>query len=224
MQLIVVLVLLLLVGACSQLRYDTTAAPVVPSKKIDESKVRERVVVLVPDNLDARLSGQVSEISSMVQNGLITREAGAELLNQNRLELIGSNPIDDYIYERYLSYQKDLDSGKLAFDKYRELMKMELMKVNSDEWKERQGPYPPYFTNFILTRIYGLPGVSIYREGAKLSRDLATGSVESFALPKPRKIESTPLGVKSKIEAQVYTIDRDQETKVVPLRELSIKP
>lgn len=184
----------------------------------------EEVVFRLSEDKASQISGQISEISSRIAKGSITRKTGAELLNYSRLSIIGSNPMDDHIFDVYSDLQTKLDARTISFSEYQLRMKEELSRINTPAWKKRQGFNPPYFSNYILKHIYFMPEIGIYRaqlpEGILSSeRTYSADEGESFALPQLNSIKGVDL--KPTVPGN---LERDQPRRIVPVDELSIKP
>lgn len=98
----------------------------------------------------AKLRAEAQRLGTQVQNGKITKVQAALMLNQFRKQHIGSNSVDDNVYEVYQEAAVASQSGKISAEQSKAYIKNALMG-----WQQRwpymsNKPKNPAFTNFLL--------------------------------------------------------------------------
>jgi len=100
------------------------------------------------------LLAAADQIADRLREGELTRLQAAEALNQQRLKIVGANPIDDEVFARYRELIAKVQAGRLSQTDLRQRLKQKLDSVNAQPWQTRQST-PPLFTHFLLKTIYG---------------------------------------------------------------------
>ena len=103
----------------------------------------------------ANIRNRASELSIRVGNGDITKVQAAQLLNEYRMSLVGSNPVDDNMYSVYLRAATQSQSGQITTEQSKRLIQNALSGWGQ-RWPSMQNkPTNPAFTNF-LNEIMGV--------------------------------------------------------------------
>lgn len=96
------------------------------------------------------IRNEAVRLSREVGNGNITKVQAAQELNQFRLALVGSNVIDDNVYDVYLRGAVGSQSGQISSAQSKQLIQTAL-EVWQNSWPTMQNkPDNPAFTNFLM--------------------------------------------------------------------------
>lgn len=98
----------------------------------------------------AKIRNEAGRLASQVGDGKITKVQAAQHLNRYRLQLVGSNIVDDNMYEVYLRSAVDSQRGEID----REQSKAYIINALIG-WQQRwdnmeNKPNNPAFTNFLM--------------------------------------------------------------------------
>jgi len=116
-------------------------------------------VGLGPDSRVAALEDEAGYLAGLVKTGKLTKTQAADRLNVKRMQLVGSNPLDDQVFEHYRRLAEQRDANRISAAESQRSMKEKLRQVRARyrERKEAGRPVPdPVFTNFMM-KLYGLP-------------------------------------------------------------------
>ena len=96
------------------------------------------------------IRNEAVRLSREVGKGTITKVQAAQELNQFRLALVGSNVIDDNVYDVYLRGAVGSQSGQISSAQSKQLIQTAL-EVWQNSWPSMQNkPDNPAFTNFLM--------------------------------------------------------------------------
>ncbi|MBR7002392.1 MAG: prokaryotic membrane lipolipid attachment site family protein [Neisseriaceae bacterium] len=96
------------------------------------------------------IRNEAVRLSREVGQGNITKVQAAQELNQFRLALVGSNVIDDNVYDVYLRGAVGSQSGQISSAQSKQLIQTAL-EVWQNSWPSMQNkPDNPAFTNFLM--------------------------------------------------------------------------
>ncbi len=98
----------------------------------------------------AKIKQEAQRLANEVGAGKITKVQAAQYLNRYRLNLVGSNQIDDNMYEVYQKAALDSQRGVITQEQSKQAITNALLG-----WKQRWNvmsnkPANPAFTNFLL--------------------------------------------------------------------------
>ena len=141
------LAFLLILSGCAGLPFGQGAlSTTTPNTTTDTPLQREQK--------QQQLLAAADQIADRLREGELTRLQAAEALNQQRLKIVGANPIDDEVFARYRELIAKVQAGRLSQTDLRQRLKQKLNSVNAQPWQTRQST-PPLFTHFLLKTIYG---------------------------------------------------------------------
>ena len=141
------LTILVILSGCAGLPFGQgPSSMTTPNTTTDTSLQREQK--------QQQLLAAADQIADRLREGELTRLQAAEALNQQRLKIVGANPIDDEVFARYHELIAKVQAGRLSQTDLRQRLKQKLDSVNAQPWQTRQST-PPLFTHFLLKTIYG---------------------------------------------------------------------
>lgn len=97
-----------------------------------------------------KIRNEFSRLSDLVRAGKLTKVQAAQYINRYRLKEVGSNEVDDSIYEIYLRSAVDSQRGQISSDQAKVYLQQALAG-----WQQRwpsmhNKPANPAFTNALL--------------------------------------------------------------------------
>lgn len=98
----------------------------------------------------AKIRSEAQRLGTQVKDGKITKVQAAQYLNRYRLNLVGSNAVDDNMYEVYQKAALDSQRGVITQEQSKAYVVSALQG-----WQQRWGsmtrrPANPAFTNFLM--------------------------------------------------------------------------
>lgn len=98
----------------------------------------------------AKIHAEADRLGKQVIDGNLTKVQAAQYLNRYRLALVGSNPVDDNVYEVY--QRAAVDSQRGAIDPAQSKLLVEnVLKGWHQRWNNMTvKPTNPAFTNFLM--------------------------------------------------------------------------
>ena len=127
--------------------------PVQPAPQpVEPVEQRPQVFRLAPNHwADVQdIRNEAVRLSREVGQDNITKVQAAQELNQFRLALVGSNVIDDNVYDVYLRGAVGSQSGQISSAQSKQLIQTAL-EVWQNSWPAMQNkPDNPAFTNFLM--------------------------------------------------------------------------
>lgn len=98
----------------------------------------------------AKIHTEADRLGKQVIDGNLTKVQAAQYLNRYRLSLVGSNPVDDNVYEVY--QRAAVDSQRGAIDSAQSKLLVEnVLKGWQQRWNNMTvKPKNPAFTNFLM--------------------------------------------------------------------------
>lgn len=135
----------LLLGACNT----SSVLPNLPLSKKESTQNKHQLASNHWADV-AKIRAEAQRLGVQIQEGNITKVQAALLLNQFRKKHIGSNSVDDSVYEVYQEAAVGSQSGKISAEQSRAYIENALIG-----WQKRwpymsNKPKNPAFTNFLL--------------------------------------------------------------------------
>ncbi|MDO4433058.1 MAG: hypothetical protein Q4B82_00555 [Alysiella sp.] len=98
----------------------------------------------------AKIRAEAQRLTTLIGNGSMTKVQAAQHLNRYRLQLVGSNGVDDSVYEVYQYAAVESQRGSMTSAQARAYLENAL-KGWQQRWSSmQQKPANPAFTNFLL--------------------------------------------------------------------------
>ena len=98
----------------------------------------------------SKIRDEATRLNDQVGQSKITKVQAAQYLNRFRLKLVGSNPVDDSVYEAYLRSAVDSQRGAITSAQSKQYVQNAL-KGWQQRWPNmRNKPNNPAFTNFLM--------------------------------------------------------------------------
>ncbi len=98
----------------------------------------------------SKIRDEATRLNDQVGQKKITKVQAAQHLNRFRLKLVGSNPVDDSVYEVYLRSAVDSQRGAITSAQSKQYVQNAL-KGWQQRWPNmRNKPNNPAFTNFLM--------------------------------------------------------------------------
>ncbi|MDO4878395.1 MAG: prokaryotic membrane lipolipid attachment site family protein [Neisseria sp.] len=98
----------------------------------------------------SKIRAEAYRLNSQVGEGKMTKVQAAQNLNRFRLKLVGSNQVDDDVYESYLRSAVDSQRGEITTAQSKNHIQSTL-KGWQQRWPNMQNkPANPAFTNFLM--------------------------------------------------------------------------
>lgn len=98
----------------------------------------------------SKIRDEATRLNDQVGQKKITKVQAAQHLNRFRLKLVGSNPVDDSVYEVYLRSAVDSQRGAITSAQSKQYVQNAL-KGWQQRWPNmRSKPTNPAFTNFLM--------------------------------------------------------------------------
>ena len=138
---------MLVLSACSTI--DTLPQPVVFTNM---SNPRVENYQLAPNHWTsvAKIRAEANRLGTQVRAGKLTKVQAAQHLNRFRLNLVGSNSVDDSVYEVYQQAAVDSQRGVISSQQAKDYVENAL-RGWQQRWPNMQNkPTNPAFTNFLL--------------------------------------------------------------------------
>ncbi|MCV2503926.1 MAG: prokaryotic membrane lipolipid attachment site family protein, partial [Neisseriaceae bacterium] len=106
----------------------------------------------------AKIKSEAERLALQIGSGSITKVEAARQLGTYRVQVAGSNVVDDDVYRTYLNAAVDSSSGKISNAQSKSLVKSSLTgwQKRWENMSDSQKPRNPAFTNF-LNETMGLP-------------------------------------------------------------------
>ncbi|MBP5790574.1 MAG: prokaryotic membrane lipolipid attachment site family protein [Neisseriaceae bacterium] len=127
--------------------------PIQPAPQpVEPTQQQPQVFRLAPNHwADVQdIRNEAVRLSREVGKGTINKVQAAQELNQFRLALVGSNVIDDNVYDVYLRGAVGSQSGQISSAQSKQLIQTAL-EVWQNSWPSMQDkPDNPAFTNFLM--------------------------------------------------------------------------
>lgn len=101
----------------------------------------------------SKISQEAQRLNDEVRQGKITKVQAAQYLNRYRLNLVGSNQIDDNMYEVYQKAALDSQRGVISPEQSKQVI-VNALKGWQQRWHGMSNkPANPAFTNFLLSEV-----------------------------------------------------------------------
>ncbi|QRN41588.1 MAG: prokaryotic membrane lipolipid attachment site family protein [Neisseriaceae bacterium] len=106
----------------------------------------------------AKIKSEAERLALQIGLGTLTKVEAARQLGTYRIQVAGSNIVDDDVYRTYLNAAIDSSSGKIGNAQSKNLVKSSLAgwQKRWENMSDSQKPKNPAFTNF-LNETMGLP-------------------------------------------------------------------
>lgn len=101
----------------------------------------------------AKISQEAQRLNDEVRQGKLTKVQAAQYLNRYRLNLVGSNQVDDNMYEVYQKAALDSQRGVISPEQSKQVI-INALKGWQQRWHNMSSkPANPAFTNFLLVEV-----------------------------------------------------------------------